>query len=302
MTPRNQPVRPVPGLPWARSGPVPFLLLLAPVWGWGESPPLQPAPSAEAIQELVGQLGANDFTIREKASSRLAEIGPAALPLLEKASGSDDPEVRLRVWRLIDLRAADGEVPALLFQLASQNPPVRAGAAETLGRMEAKGQAALPALIKAIDDPAEFVRCSAQEALKKIQATLPVRLDVKQSVESIDLDTTTVYRIDISNQGTAAAAQVRLSATVPSLFTITAVEGQVQHKLDGNRVICEALSLEANETRVCEIYVKPKAAGTARLQVELTADGLAAPIVAEATTTITAPMPNAIPAQPKPGN
>ena len=150
MTPRSQPARPANGRPWAISGPVPFLLLLAPVWGWGESPPApRPTPPLEEMQELISQLGAGDFIVREKASSRLAEIGPAVLPLLEKASASDDPEVRLRAWRLIDQRAADGEVPALLFQLASQNPPVRAGAAETLGRMEGKAQAALPALIKA---------------------------------------------------------------------------------------------------------------------------------------------------------
>jgi hypothetical protein len=278
------------------------LLLLAPLWGWGETPEPKPAPSVEELQELVRQLGDGDFTIREKATARLQEIGTAALPLLEKASASDDPEVRQRAWRLIDQRAADGEVPALLFQLSSQAPPARAGAAESLGRMEAKAQAALPALIKVIDDPTEFVRCSAQEALKKIQATLPVRLDVKQNVESIDLDTTTVYRIDFANQGTTAATQVRISAVVPALFTITSVEGQVQHKLDGNRVICEPLSLEASETRSFEIYVKPKAAGTARLQVEMAADGLIAPVVGEATTTITPPNPLPNVAAPKPGN
>jgi hypothetical protein len=253
------------------------------------------------VQELVRQLGHPEFTTREKATARLQEIGAAALPLLEKASASTDPEIRQRAWRLIDQRAAEGEVPALLFQLSSQVPPVRAGAAEALGHMEAKAQEALPALIKGIDDPADFVRCSVQEALKKIQATLPVRLDIKQNVDSIELDSTTVYRIDFANQGTAAT-QVRLSAVVPALFTITSVEGQVQHKLDGNKVICEPLTLEANEIRSCEIYVKPKAAGTARLQVEMTADGLLAPIVGEATTTITPPNPMLNPAPPKPGN
>jgi hypothetical protein len=300
MTPRRKPALPSRRRPWT-TGSIPFLLLLAPVWGWGETPAPKPAPSNQEMQELIRQLGAPDFTIREKATARLQEIGAAALPLLEKASASTDPEVRQRAWRLIDQRAADGEVPALLFQLSSQAPPVRAGAAETLGHMEAKAQEALPALIKVIDDPADFVRCSAQEALKKIQATLPLRLDIKQNVESIDLDSTTVYRIDFANQGTAAT-QVRITAVVPALFTITSVEGQVQHKLDGNKVICEPLSLEANEVRSCEIYVKPKAAGAARLQVEMTADGLLAPVVGEATTTITPPnpMPNAAP--PKPGN
>jgi hypothetical protein len=243
------------------------------------------------MQELIRQLGDDRFTVRENASSQLAEIGGGALPFLEKATECSDPEVCRRAWWIIDQRAADGDVPALLFQLSSTIPPVRAGAAESLGRMEAKAQAALPGLIKAVGDPIEIVRCSAQEALKKVQATLPIHLDVKQNVEAIELDATAVYRIDISNQGKSEAGKVSITAVVPDQLEVIALEGQLQLKQEGNRICSESFTMEADSTRYCEIHVKPKAAGAARFQVNLTADGLAAPILGEVNTTITPPPP-----------
>src|SRR5262249_33627256 len=161
---------------WTASGPLSLFLLLVPISAWSEAPPSRPASSAEEMQALIRQLGDERFTVRENASARLLEIGVAALPLLEQAAESSDPEVRQGAWRILDEHAATGNVAALLFQLSSQSAPVRAGAAESLGKMEAKAQPALPGLIKAVADPMEFVRCSAQEALRKVQATLPLRL------------------------------------------------------------------------------------------------------------------------------
>jgi uncharacterized repeat protein (TIGR01451 family) len=273
---------------WTASGPISILLLLVPVSARSETPP---APSPEEMQTLIHQLGDERFPIRENASVRLLEIGPAALPLLERAAESKDPEVRQRAWQILDQHASEGNVPALLFQLSSQSAPIRAGAAESLGKMEAKAQPALPGLIKAVADPMEFVRCSAQEALKKVQATLPLRLDLKQNVEAIELDATTVYRIDISNQGKSAATKVRLQAVVPDQLTVISLEGQLQLTQQGKQLSSESMTLEADESRYCEVHVKTKAPGTVRFQVELIADDLMAPIVGEVSTTITPPNP-----------
>ncbi len=267
-----------------------FLMLLVPLPIWSEAPG---TPPAAEIQRLVRQLGDESFNVRQEASHKLLKIGLNALPYLEDATDSTDPEVCTRAWELIDHWASSGRIPALLFQLSSGTAPVRAGAAESLGKMEAKGQPALPGLIQATGDNAEYVRCSAQEAVKKIQATLPVRLEVKHPTESIEVDTPTVFRIDVSNQGQTAATNVRFTATVPESLTIMAIEGPIAHKRQGNKIVSETMVLEANESRYCEIQVKATGPGAVRVQVELTAEGLNAPVIGEAGTTVTPPVPMA---------
>jgi hypothetical protein len=61
--------------------------------------PKKEASRAE-IEKLVADLGADDFEVRDTASTRLALIGEAALPCLQKAEKSDDAEVRRRAAEL----------------------------------------------------------------------------------------------------------------------------------------------------------------------------------------------------------
>src|SRR5205085_11503102 len=49
-----------------------------------------------AVGKLIRDLGDDDFEVRESASNRLALIGEAALPLIEKALKAGDAEVRRR--------------------------------------------------------------------------------------------------------------------------------------------------------------------------------------------------------------
>src|SRR5580704_16883864 len=50
---------------------------------------------------LVRQLGDEDAKVRDEAVTELARLGEAARPDLEKASNSDDPEVRWRAGMLL---------------------------------------------------------------------------------------------------------------------------------------------------------------------------------------------------------
>lgn len=297
MTPRRMRVRSPAALRCQLPIPTLVALLLAwPLLGWSETPPPRPAPSLEEIKQLVKQLGDEQFELRENASLRLQEAGQTALPMLENATESPDPEVRNRAWRLIDQFAGDGQIPALLFQLSCTSPPVRAVAAESLGKLEGKAQNALPNLIKATGDQTEFVRCSAQEAVKKIQATLPVKVEVKHNVESLEINGETFYRIEVTNQGKTAATNVSIQMLVPDQMAVQSVQGPVKHRQDGQRLAVDSFTLEANDTRFCEIHVKAQRAGAARLKIEVQVDGLIAPLLGEAVTTVTAPNP--VPAGP----
>jgi C-terminal processing protease CtpA/Prc len=62
---------------------------------------LENAPD-EVIEPLLEQLGSPDFSIRESASKRLAEIGPAAFAKLSRHYNNHrDYEVRLRIQEIV---------------------------------------------------------------------------------------------------------------------------------------------------------------------------------------------------------
>src|SRR5262245_51218218 len=56
----------------------------------------------EKIKELVAQLGHDDFSVREEATKKLAEIGRPAVPAVREAAKSNDAEVRMRARRILD--------------------------------------------------------------------------------------------------------------------------------------------------------------------------------------------------------
>jgi len=132
--------------------------------------------------------------------------------------------------------------------------------------------------------------------VKKIQATLPVKIEVKHNVESIDVAGETFYRIEVTNQGKEAVTNVSIQALVPDQLGVQSVQGPVKHRQDGQRVAIESFTLEANDSRFCEIHVKAQRPGAARLKVEVLVDGLVAPLLGEAATTVNAPNP--VPEQP----
>lgn len=72
------------------------LLLAAPALALAVGPP--PAPRAES---LIGQLGSDDFAIRQEAARQLARLGDPALPALRRALKSPDLEVRRRADEII---------------------------------------------------------------------------------------------------------------------------------------------------------------------------------------------------------
>ena len=60
----------------------------------------------DKVADLIVRLGDDDFENRNSAEARLEEIGAPAMPQLRKAAiSSDDAEIRLRSYRLIEVIA-----------------------------------------------------------------------------------------------------------------------------------------------------------------------------------------------------
>ncbi len=70
------------------------------------------AQDTSGIESLIEQLGDADFTVREDATAKLIELGDEAVPFLEKALHSEDPEVTWRAEQALEAIKTAKEKPA----------------------------------------------------------------------------------------------------------------------------------------------------------------------------------------------
>jgi len=109
-------------------------------------------------EALVRHLGADDFAVREAATVKLRQLGPAAVPALKRAAESDDPEVKMRARKLLQAaQAAGGEGKAVRRLMALR-------ALGELGKPEA-----LPALRRLVAAKEPFVADYARQAAAAIE-------------------------------------------------------------------------------------------------------------------------------------
>ncbi|MBY0528204.1 MAG: HEAT repeat domain-containing protein [Gemmataceae bacterium] len=247
-----------------------------------------PTSSPEEIKQLVKDLGDFHFETRQKASERLDAIGLPALPALQEATKSRDPEVCQRAWRLIDDWGAKGMVPALLFKLSDDNMPVRAAAADSLGKLGAAARTAIPALNDAMKDRSEVVRCCAREAIKVIESTPELKLEVVDLDGPVTVGNEARYRIKIANTGTASATTVRILVQVPEELSVHRVEGPNFRRAE-QRIVSIPQTMDPNTTLEWEIHTRAQKKANVPLTVELLADQLPTPLRETKTTTIDAP-------------
>lgn len=236
-----------------------------------------PRPVPEEIQQLVRDLGDNRFPVRQRATDRLRAVGLDALPALQEVARSNDPEVRQRVWKLIDGWAAEGKIPALLAQLNSPHGGTRAEAAETLGKLGSAARPAVAALTKAVRDDSEVVRCSAREALKNIQAAPELTVEVQCLDDNVKVGESKRYQIEIGNTGSAAATQMRILAMLPANVVLDRINGP-ESRCDGQRLVSVPLTLEPNSKVRWEITTKVTRKANVPFTVDVLAEQLSQPI------------------------
>ena len=168
-----------------------------------------PQEAAAAIPLLVSWLQGEDTRERFAAAEALAKIGPAALPALRGAAGSQNAEVRrAAVYGIGEMKPVpQSEVPLLLALAADKVPGVQGFALASLGRAGDACPEVVEFLIEALDDP--VIRYGAAEALgelgpgasvalSKLTAQLPTvgpeeRLRLAKSIWQIDAASPAVF-------------------------------------------------------------------------------------------------------------
>lgn len=142
-----------------------------------EAAPAQAATAPDAFG-LIKQLGDDSFDVREKATQKLAQMGPAILPQLTKATQSSDPEVSARVKRLIEGMQGGGQAAGIRRLMAIR----------TLG--EAKDAKAVEPLKKLLQAKEPFVAEYARRAIAQIEGkpytrALPAADDMKKDLAAL---------------------------------------------------------------------------------------------------------------------
>jgi hypothetical protein len=260
------------------------LLFITSVLLGQDAKPAQPAgpepkpATPEQMKRWIEQLGDFHFDVRQQASDKLTSAGLVALPYLQEATASSDPEVVRRAWWIIDGWAGEGKVPAILFKLSDQSAPVRAAAADQLGKMGARAKEAIPALTAVTNkDSSEIVRTCAREALKVIQASAELKLAVADIDCPAAAGKEVRYRIEIANVGTASATTARIMVTMPEQIEVTRVDGP-NFRQDGQRIVSIPQTLDPGARLQWDIVGKALKAGEVPVTVELLADQLANPL------------------------
>lgn len=126
-----------------------------------------------AIDPLIDLLSDPYGQVRNEAVKTIVSLGTPAIDPLIQALVSDQPEVPERAsFALVQIGQAS--VGPLIEGLEATNPAIRKGSASILGHI--RDQAAIPALIRALNDPDRQVRREAVKALADMKgaATSPL--------------------------------------------------------------------------------------------------------------------------------
>lgn len=126
-----------------------------------------------------------------------------------------------------------------------------------------------------------------REEIVVVEGLAAINFQLSDVNDPIESGGQTAYEVRVTNQGSKAAANVRVVALVPKELKALSAEGPVRHKIEAGRVVFEPikqLAPKADTTFI--IKVQALSHGDARMQVQITTDELRDPITKEESTRI----------------
>jgi uncharacterized repeat protein (TIGR01451 family) len=122
-----------------------------------------------------------------------------------------------------------------------------------------------------------------------VEGVAAILFQVADSADPVEIGGETTYEVRVMNQGSKAAANVRLSVILPPELKPVAAEGPTRHGLvDGNRVNFDGLaSLAPKAEMIYRVKVKALKAGDLRACFELLTDDMQSrPVKKEESTRV----------------
>ncbi len=134
---------------------------------------------------------------------------------------------------------------------------------------------------------ADLNQKSAIEQELNVEHLIDVFFDIDDVVDPIEIGADTSYQIRIVNQGTQAATNVQLQIEFPNGLVPTAVEGNLQNQIQGQRIqFAPISSMKPGDQLQLLVRAKGQAAGDHRVVVVMQADGRQTPVSKEESTRV----------------
>ncbi len=134
---------------------------------------------------------------------------------------------------------------------------------------------------------ADLNQKSAIEQELNVEHLIDVFFDIDDVVDPIEIGADTSYQIRIVNQGTQAATNVQLQIEFPNGLVPTAVEGNLQNQIQGQRIqFAPISSMKPGDQLQLLVRAKGQTAGDHRVIVVMQADGRQTPVSKEESTRV----------------
>ncbi len=114
-----------------------------------------------------------------------------------------------------------------------------------------------------------------------------IQYQVTSTVNPVAIGDETTYEVRVTNQGSKAAANVRLAVLLPPELQPLSAEGPTRHGLDANRVVFDGLArLEPKAETVYRVRVKALRPGDLRVHFQLLSDDMQTPLPTDERTRV----------------
>jgi uncharacterized repeat protein (TIGR01451 family) len=126
-----------------------------------------------------------------------------------------------------------------------------------------------------------------REEIVEIEGLAAINFQLSDLKDPIEVGAETAYEIRVTNQGSAAATNVRLAALLPPGMQPLSAEAPVRYKIEGQRVVFEPIrQLAPKADTSLTIKVKAIEAGDQRVEVQVATDEIRDPISKEESTRV----------------
>lgn len=136
------------------------------------------------------------------------------------------------------------------------------------------------------------VQAEQQQAKIALQGIPAVLIEVVDQVDPVPVGETTIYEIEVLNQGTAADNEIQVSATLPEGMTFVEGRGDTEVTADGQTITFAPVeTLAPKDVAAWTVQVKADQAAKARLKVQLESEAIDEPIIEQEPTTLYGTVP-----------
>lgn len=125
----------------------------------------------------------------------------------------------------------------------------------------------------------------------QVQGIPALQVEMIDSTDPVSVGDSTAYRVRVTNEGSAPADQVQVTAQVPAQLSVTGVEGEDEGEApavmsDGGITLMRSQRLDPGQTREWIIRVEARESGKAQLEVQVESPAIARSVIEKEPTTV----------------